>query len=84
MIPLIASLLGFGRVVGLSAHLGSANGPSGCPLCCGGSLAPGLEIVPKRLAGGTETAMPLLLGRTRSAVGNVLTAQTSPMRGGRF
>jgi hypothetical protein len=35
MIAFIASLLGFGGVAGLSAQIGSANGPSACPLCCG-------------------------------------------------
>jgi hypothetical protein len=34
MIALIASLLGSGGVAGLSAQIGSANGPSARPLCC--------------------------------------------------
>lgn len=39
MISLIVSLLGFGGVAGLSAQIGSANGPSACPLCCRGRAA---------------------------------------------
>jgi hypothetical protein len=34
MIAFIASLLEFGGMAGLSAQIGSANGPSACPLCC--------------------------------------------------
>jgi hypothetical protein len=39
MIAFIASLLGLGNVAGLSAQIGSTNGPGACPLCCRGRAA---------------------------------------------
>jgi hypothetical protein len=39
MVAFIASLLGFGGMAGLTAQIGSTNGPSACPLCCRGRAA---------------------------------------------
>ena len=61
MIALIASLLGFGGVAGVSAQIGSAYGPSACPLCCRRSaVAQATDLPPGRLSVKKETAMSLL------------------------
>jgi hypothetical protein len=76
MIALIASLLGLGGAAGSAAH-SSANGPSGCSLCCGRSaVAQGLP--PKRLSATKEAAMSLLRGYTFGNAGNVLMSRSSP------
>ena len=84
MISLIASLLGSGGVAGLSAQIGSANGPSACSLCCGRSaVAQGTDLPPGRLSVGKEAAMSMLRGSTFGDAGNVPTSRSSPMKGER-
>ena len=79
MIALIASLLGFG---GVGAQIGSANGPSDCPLCCGRSaVAQGANPSRGRLYVRKETAMSLLRGYTFGIAGNVLTSHRNPTKG---
>ena len=84
MIAFIASLLGFGGVAGLSAQLGSVNGPSDCPLCCRGrAVAQRTELPTGRLYAPKETPLSLLRGYTSSNAGNVLTSRSSPTKGER-
>ncbi len=67
MIALFASLLGFGSGAGLSTNIASANGPGGCPLCCGrSSVAGATNIAPQLLSVKKETAVPWSRGRTCS------------------
>ena len=71
MIARIASLLGFGGVSGSSTQLGSAYGPSACPLCCRPSVAAqATELPPRRLSVRRETATSLLRGYTLGSAGN--------------
>ncbi len=82
MIALIASLLGFGGGAGWAAHIGSANGPSVCPLCCGRSaVVQAIDLPPKRLSVRKETVMSWLRGRTYGDAGNVLASRSSPTKG---
>ena len=82
MIAFIAALLGFGDGAGLSAQIGSANGPGACPLCCGRcAVAQGTDLSRGRLYVRKEAAMSLLRGRTYSDAGNVLTSRSSPTKG---
>jgi hypothetical protein len=76
MMALIASLLGFGGVAGVA--VGSAYGPSACPLCCGRSaVAQGTDLPPGRPYVRKEAAMSLLRGYTFSAAGNALTSRSN-------
>lgn len=82
MIALIASLLGFGGVAGVSAQIDSANGPSACPLCCRRSgVAQGTDLPPGRLSVRKETAMSLLRGYTFGDAENALTSRSGPTKG---
>jgi len=78
MIALIASLLGFGGPSGLSAQIGSANGPSACPLCCRRSaVAQKTDLPGGRLSVRKETRMSSLRGYTFGDAGNVLISRSS-------
>jgi hypothetical protein len=82
MIGLIASLLGSGGVAGLSAQIGSANGPSACPLCCRRSaVAQVTDVPPGRPYVRQEIALSLLRGYTFGGAGNVLTSRGNPTKG---
>jgi hypothetical protein len=82
MIARIASLLGFGGVAGMAAPIGSAYGPSDCPLCCGRSaVAQGTHLSQERLAVRKEAPMSLLRGYTFGNAENVIASRSSFTKG---
>ena len=81
MIALIASLLGFSGMAGLSAQIGPAFGPSDCPLCCRrNAVAQGTDPLRGRPYVRSEAAMSLLRGYTFGNAGNVMASQSSPTK----